>query len=396
MLPQSHAFIPRWGYVGLPMADKAADALSAIYDAALSDEHWPRALELFSRSADGVGAILVAVDQVGLPFHIETASYPIDQVRYYFENFGHFDELSLGRMLPCTPPLQLLTDSEVWGDVAALQERPDYIWMRKNIDAYRKGGVRLSNNRGWTDMLALQFGNGWDERSERSRGKLQSFLPHLAKVVEINRQFAILRARYQAALAALDHIRIGTCILSHSGHLILANREARRIHDLDDGVEFSRAGSLVCGSSDATIELAEKIRAVTATSAGAGAASEFLFFATRKSGKRPFMIEVAPLRDSRGELENGLHGAIAFIIDPENQAVISTERLSQLFALTQAEAEVCRHMVGGLSALEIAEARGVAEGTIKTQFKAIYAKTGVHRRSELMRLALSVDPPIER
>jgi DNA-binding CsgD family transcriptional regulator len=38
--------------------------------------------------------------------------------------------------------------------------------------------------------------------------------------------------------------------------------------------------------------------------------------------------------------------------------------------------------------------RGVSEGTVRAQFKAIYAKTGVGRRADLVRLALAVDPPI--
>ena len=53
-------------------------------------------------------------------------------------------------------------------------------------------------------------------------------------------------------------------------------------------------------------------------------------------------------------------------------------------------------MVGGESAGEIANSRDVVEATVKSQFKAIYAKTGVNRRADLVRLAVSVDPPIGR
>jgi DNA-binding CsgD family transcriptional regulator len=83
-----------------------------------------------------------------------------------------------------------------------------------------------------------------------------------------------------------------------------------------------------------------------------------------------------------------------FIIDPENHRVLSIDRLARLFRLTEAESQLCRLMLEGLSAREIAECRGVGEQTVKTQFKAIYAKTGAHRRAELVRLAVTVDPPI--
>ncbi len=245
-------------------------------------------------------------------------------------------------------------------------------------------------------MLALQFDREWAPSPDGIQTRLDILLPHVAKVVEINRKFSILRSQYQAVLAALDHVRIGTCVIGPKGHVIVANREAQRIFSQADGLSLSRVGFLTGSTSELTAEITDKVRFVSSTARGEGSEHEIGVFADRKSGARPFLIEIAPLRDSIGELERGLAGALVFIIDPENQSAISTERLSRLVAFTDAECEVCRHMIAGLSALEIAEARGVSEGTVKSQFKSIYAKTGVHRRADLLRLALAVDPPIER
>ena len=225
---------------------------------------------------------------------------------------------------------------------------------------------------------------------------LDALLPHLAKVVEVNRKFAILRHQYRAVLAALDHVRIGTCITGPNGHVIVSNREAQRIFSLGDGIGLSRIGFLTGATSEATAELAEKIRAVSSTARGEGSDHENVVFAARSSGARPFLVEIAPLRDSVGELERGLSGALVFIVDPDNQRSVSTQRLCALFGLTETEAEICRHMVGGLSAAEIATTRDVSEDTVKSQFKAVYGKTGVRRRADLVRLALAVDPPIAR
>lgn len=78
-----------------------------------------------------------------------------------------------------------------------------------------------------------------------------------------------------------------------------------------------------------------------------------------------------------------------FVVDPENSVAISTQRLAALFMLSPAEAEVARAMVDGLSASEIADMRGTSEDTVRSQFKSIYAKTGVHRRADLVRLAIN-------
>src|SRR5262245_47843445 len=125
---------------GSAMGEVAADALLAIYDVALSEEQWPRALDLFSREIKAFGAILIAVDQVGLPFHIEQASgvYPLEKVRYYFENFGQFDEPIMTQRLATARPQVLIRDCDVWGDVSKLEDRPDYKWLREQYGIRRR------------------------------------------------------------------------------------------------------------------------------------------------------------------------------------------------------------------------------------------------------------------
>ena len=188
-----------------------SDYLLALYDAALSDQHWPRALDLFSREIGSVGAILVALDKVGLPFHIQqaTSNYGLDRVQHYFDNYGHFDEPVVSQTLAKTPPFKLLKDKDVWGDMTVIEQRPDYRWGREQMGLRRRAGVRLSSNKGWMDLLALQFDRDWPEISPALQEQLNFILPHMAKVVEINRQFSILRERYRAVLSALDHVASG-------------------------------------------------------------------------------------------------------------------------------------------------------------------------------------------
>src|SRR5690606_39888585 len=52
------------------MGENIGRAITAIYDAVLSDVHWPAALDAFAREIGSLGAVLVAVDKVGLPFTI--------------------------------------------------------------------------------------------------------------------------------------------------------------------------------------------------------------------------------------------------------------------------------------------------------------------------------------
>lgn len=381
------------------MVQGISEAIAGIYDAVLADDQWPAALDGFAREIGSVGAVLVAVDKVGLPFTIlqTTSNYGIERTRYYFENLGQYDEPVMTTTFANMPPFQLLRDEDVWGDISKLEDRPDYKWVRETIGANRRAGVKLSANKGWMDLVALQFAErDWRMVPNSMHVSLARLVPHLAKAVEINRTFSLLRTAYQSVMSALDYVRIGVAVCASGGALIAFNRETRRILDLGDGLRISRNGRLECSNSAKNTELLSAIAEISATSSGEGQKAERLLLVERKSLKRPFLVEVAPLRDVTGEVQAGFSGAVVFLVDPENAGAISTDRLSKLFGLSEAESAVARLMVDGLSAGEIADVRGTRDDTVRSQFKSIYGKTGVRRRADLVRLAISVDPPIER
>lgn len=368
--------------------------ISAIYDAALSDGHWQPALFMLSKEVQSLGAILLASDKVGLPFKLEASSFPIEHVRHYFDNLGEYDRAVMHGAARRHPPFSILRDTDIWGNDSEMEQRPDYVWLKEKIGAKRRGLIRLSGDVGWTDLLGLQFDSDWKDRPAVAEVQLRRLLPHLSKVVALNRSFSLLQQRYQAAIAALDRFKIGACVTTPSGEVIVTNIEARRIFELSDGVRLLASNRLEFTRSADARSYDEAVSKISATASGQDQEMEALVLVERKSGQRPFIMEVAPLRDSKAEIERGFHGVLLFVIDPSNLSTISIDRLAVLFGFTVAEAEVCRLMMLGLSSGEVAERRSVAEGTIKAQFRSIYAKTSVHRRVDLIRLALTVDPPI--
>ena len=113
----------------------------------------------------------------------------------------------------------------------------------------------------------------------------------------------------------------------------------------------------------------------------------------RPSGAQ-FLLDVAPLKDSRQELDGPAEGALITLIDPERVPEIKMDRFIALYGLTRAEAEVCALVVDGRSLDEIAETRNTTPVTVKNQVAALLSKTGVARRSELIRLVIRIFPPV--
>lgn len=66
-------------------------------------------------------------------------------------------------------------------------------------------------------------------------------------------------------------------------------------------------------------------------------------------------------------------------------------RLREDYRLTPAEARLAAHIGDGGTIANYAALNGVAEGTVRTHLKAVFAKTGVHRQSDLARLLAAGD-----
>ena len=64
--------------------------------------------------------------------------------------------------------------------------------------------------------------------------------------------------------------------------------------------------------------------------------------------------------------------------------------IGEVFQLTRAEAEVATGLAEGLSIEEIAAARGVTLETVRAQIRAVYNKTDVRSRADLVRMLLEM------
>lgn len=62
--------------------------------------------------------------------------------------------------------------------------------------------------------------------------------------------------------------------------------------------------------------------------------------------------------------------------------------LRELYDLTEAEAAVAAGVAMGLDRNQVALARAVTRSTVRWQLKRVFAKTGVSRQTDLVRLAL--------
>jgi DNA-binding CsgD family transcriptional regulator/PAS domain-containing protein len=107
--------------------------------------------------------------------------------------------------------------------------------------------------------------------------------------------------------------------------------------------------------------------------------------ALRKTGaERPVVLRVMPLRHRNQAEWSGRIALLAEIPPPLH----GLDALATAFRLSPAETRLWAALASGRRLIDIADKSGISVNTARVQLRALFAKTGVHRQSELLRLAL--------
>jgi DNA-binding CsgD family transcriptional regulator len=106
----------------------------------------------------------------------------------------------------------------------------------------------------------------------------------------------------------------------------------------------------------------------------------------RPSGKRSYVLQVAPLPEHNEFGAPSAAAAIVFLTDPEAETGLDAELLKRLYRLTPAEIRLVAFLFSGSTVVEAAARLGISTYTARTHLKRIFLKLGVSRQPELMRL----------
>lgn len=370
------------------------ERIADVYDVLLAPERCVPMLDRLAHAVDAKAAGLFAFDRFNPVVQINHlgSHYPAETIATYLARFGETEVQAYARFFDF-PARAWMPDERIY-DVA-IEQDPAGAWMREHFGTYRRSAARLTDSRIWIDGLALHFDQARGLITPEEEAFLAPLLPHLAKLVEVNRPFDVLRRRYGAVMDALDRLQIGVAVLLESAGVVLMNREAERICDLDAGVKVTRDRRIMLASGLAQRRFRAALAAAVDTANGTGAKLSDTITAPRLTGGEPFLLEISAVRGTDEELDPGLRAAIVFMVDPENTEPVRIENMQALYELTPAEAAVLDLLVAGASAQDIADARNASVAAIRAQLRAITGKTGAPNRAALVRLALTVNPPVE-
>ena len=383
-------------------SEKTGEALLALYDAAYLEGDWVRALDALGAATQARGVMVFATNQsdqftfdVGFSnsLYADKAEVLEEYGRRFLADRNTSWDAEGVEILLQKPAFHAVLDTDLWS-LDYLRAVPEVRYIREHVGVFRRVAFNLSESPDLQSGLILQYGTEIAEPPVADRQLMARLAPHVGKAIATTRFFSPLRQRYRAVLAVLDRLDLAICLLDGQGRLVLENRAAADLLARGDGIARSAAGTLRCQSEEEDRALAAACRTIAETATGRGARTEMSVTIPRRGHADPLLCIVSPLRDAQGEIDPALSGCMVTFVDTARIILTDMAAFARAYGLTGAETEVAALMRDGLPAPEIAEQRGVAPETVKTQIKAILAKTGTRNRVQFVWKLVGFAPPV--
>ena len=371
--------------------------VNLIYRGALEPQPWQSALPALREALDAQVASLVlrppSEDDRGVilncvrPGTVKTNSpdseladpndWEATAYREQFFTLDPFIDLPLGKVVALE---DILPDEElIASDYYQHYLEPIGLFRILGVDTGEPGGM----------VARLRFSRRRSEAqfSEELRALLRQITPHLQLALEFYARLDRMTTERDLYAGAVDQLSVATIILDEQGALLSTNAVARALLDQEDGLS-QRGERLQIEGRDINRELQQSVETI-ARARQAGQTSVVRALRVPRSGDRSdlgLVIRPAPT-SSRGE-GGGSPCIAVFISDPDLHDSASQHSLADLFELTPAEANLALLLARGLTLAEVSEAQNISPHTARAQLKSIFAKTGVSRQAELVRLIL--------
>ena len=365
--------------------------LESLHATALDDRRWPATSALLDELCEAKGNFLVFGDGVSRDdIDIFFARFcfrgerDVEIEREYFEIYHPLDE----RM----PRLRRLPDGRIVHvhELFTEEERTTSA-VYNDLPRSDTGDcvhVRLDGPHGsrivWTVADPVDA-RGWTSARLEA---VRRTLPHLRHFVRVRHALVDARAVRATVAGLLESTGVGVIHLDRRGRVVAANDRALATVRERDGL-WDEDGRLRAASPAEDETLQRLVGCAVPYPGGTGAGGSMRV--TREHAVARLQVHVSPVRaDGTDEPVSGRIGALVLVIDPADRLRLDPDALGALLRLTPAQSQVAAALVEGKSAHAIAAETGRSVTTVRWHIRHIYARHGLSREADLVRLALSL------
>lgn len=366
--------------------DAVLELVELIYAAAADRAKWPDALERLARALNGQIATLHHQHLVSWESSF-AADWNMDPVAVA-EYTAHFAPLNV--WFTTRPEFliegQVFTNAMLCPDDLLIRTEFYNDWLKPHDMGQALGAMVFKSGPATTSLSIFRPING-SPFDQADLELIYVLMPHVRRACQLHNRIQALEHKGDAAADALDQLRQGVVLLDAKGNVLLVNREAKSIFSREKAVQLTRRG-LSAATPSENRRLNALIHGACETGNGQSLHSGGAMQISREDSRLPLQVLVMPLRTKSVCLSKEVPVAAIFITDPEHKSVCGPAVYAQLFGLTRAEARLAEILAAGTTLKEASEQLGVAESTVKSQLKSIFAKTNTSRQSQLVRLIL--------
>lgn len=212
-------------------------------------------------------------------------------------------------------------------------------------------------------------------------------LPHLRRAVIISGLLETRGIEKDRLVDTLDLVDVGVILAAEDGSIVHANRMAAKTMKQGATLVDDR-GTVAATNPSATRELRKAIQAAGRDRTSLGDAG--VAVRVGRDGLSSVSAHVLPLKPCDTQNGRVSRAVAAVFIGKPPRWHAAADAVSSEFSLTEAEKRLLVSLLSGSPLAEAARALGVSVNTAKSHLSNIFSKTGVHRQSELPRLAMQV------
>lgn len=364
--------------------------VSLLYDAVLDDRAWPRICDLVGTATGVRGIHLAIIDQASVDpnlvfSHLYVDGRPAPEMEeWYVRDYFAIDErVPRVSQLPVAKLVHndsLFTDRERKASAV-------YNDFLKKVNGTNQVLINLPGpDRSSSDIWVLTRynGNAWDADQT---GLIERVVPHMGRFLRLRRALAHAEAVDRSLARMLEDLNAGVILLDRRGRVMECNARARGFLNAGDVLAVDD-GALrpLCDGDDGAFgkALAQALPGDTPTGGSVRLTSN-----PDAADRHHLMVHIIPVTTEQPDFGAERPAVLLLLIDPWSLSAPDASRVAEALGLTEFEARVASLLAQGRTVREIAVRIHRTEHTVRYHLKQAFAKTGVRRQAELVRLVLA-------
>ncbi len=360
-------------------------AIELIYEGPLEAEPWRNFLEYFQRrlGASGVSLNCRLPEPGDRGYDISIADADVQELRTDYAAGQHADNpfnraaLESGKACRWSD----FVDPEIFHSSAFYREFCQPAGFEYALCLPLQGPANCS---AW--LYAVRNASGADFDAA-TLAWCETLAPHFQRALRIFARIKTLQYERATFEMAMHPLHIGAIVLDRHARVLTTNRSAEVI--LAAGRELAlRGDQLHFASAAVRARFDAAILAINSETA-APAASAFEVISVPRTGRPPLGLLARPFPDYFQFMLEPRPAVLLYLTDPATEPVAPEPLLQSLFGLTKSEARLTTLLVDGHKLAAAAAEMDITEGSARIYCKRIFAKMGVSRQTDLVKMVLN-------